>query len=174
MPNFVTTEQLLQQVAEVMRDRMPKRLAELQGAPNQLPIEYPKAWVLFEFDLGGESNKGDLPRGVVDFDSRASERREQDTGETATVDGMCTIYFAAGSLTGDELKRRAVRYGDAMLYTLLREAKAKRPKDGTVLPGLFRVWPTTMAVGVIEESADRWGAQVKWRATIDTSDAYAA
>jgi len=175
MANFVTTEQVLDRVAEIMRDRLPARVKELQYAANSLDFPMPKGWHLFEHDFpDGEINQADLPKGVVDFAERRSERREQDTGETAMIDGSCTVLFFRGDLTPGDLKRRATRYGDAMLFTLMREAKAKRPKDGTVLPGLFRIWPASMDVGSFEASADTWGAQIRWTATIDTQDAYAA
>lgn len=175
MPNFVTTEQVLDRVAEIMRERLPARVKEAQYGANDVDIVVPKAWVLYEHDFpNGEVNQGDLPKGVVDFTERRSERREQDTGETATIDGTCTVLFQRGDASASDLKRRAVRYGDAMLYTLLREAKAKRPRDGTVLPGLFRIWPSAMDVGSVEVGADTWGAQIRWTAIIDTQDAYAA
>ncbi len=175
MPNFVTTEQVLERVAEIMRERLPARVKEMQYGANALEVEDVRAWGLFEHDWsGGEVNRANLPRGIVDLDERRSERREQDTGETATIDGTCTVMFQRGDLTADALKRRACRYGDAMLYTLMREAKAKRPKDGVVLPGLFRIWPASMTTGTIEPTADTFGAQVRWTAIIDTQDAYAA
>lgn len=175
MPNFVTTEQVLERVAEIMLERIPLRLAELSYAANELAVEHPKKWTIFEHAWSdGEVNRGDLPKGVVDFDERRSERREQDTGETATIDGTCTILFQRGDLAAPDLKRRAVRYGDAMLYTLMREAKAKKPLDGVVLPGLFRIWPASMQAGLVEPSADTFGAQIRWTAIIDTQDAFAA
>lgn len=173
MSNFVTTEQVLQRVADIMEQRMEKRVKELEYAQNRIEIEPVRKWLLMEFSFPEGASRGDFPKGVVDVDTRRSERREQDTGETAEIDVVLTIYFSREGLSASDAKRRAVRYGDAMLYTLMREAKGKRPSDATALPGWFRIWPVDMTPGLVRRS-DLMGAQVRARVTIDSQDSYAA
>lgn len=164
---FVSTEQVLEQVRQILEERFDKRRKELSNGPELVaPV---RKWVLDEFDFPSGADRGDFPKGIVALDDagRTSQRREQDTGETATIAIVVRVFF---SVTGSKasLEREAIRYGDGIYYTLMREALVKRPKDGTVLPGLFRIWPDTMRVGS-PASQDLMGAEVRATVTVDSS-----
>lgn len=165
---WVTTEQALDQVRKMLEERFDKRRSELTSGPDQVaPV---LKWLLGEFAFPNEADRGDFPKGVVSFDERASERREQDTGETATIDFTIRVYFRAEDVS-DDAEITALRYGDAVLYTLMREARGKDPEDATALPGWFRVWPRTMQVGVVKEFGLR-GAEVRAQIIIDQNQAF--
>lgn len=163
---FQTTDQILDQVIEILRERMEKRKKEL------VPYEPSKTkavvkWLRDEWDWPAGNARGDLPKGVVSLDQRDSERREQDSGETATLDITISIYFSEAAKKA-KARRWATAYGDGILYTLMMESLGKRPKDATVIPGLFRIWPTSMRPGETEQHG-LYGAEVKARVTVDSS-----
>lgn len=163
---YVQSTTVCEIVRQVLEEHFDKRRLELDAPASTLP---PVAkWLTEEFGFPEDANRGDYPKGIVLFDRRTSERREQDTGETAVLDVTIRVYFSQADLTKDAAKVRAVAYGDALLYTLMREAKVVRPKDGTVIPGLFRIWPKTMHAGVFEEM-DLMGAEVEAEVTVDSS-----
>lgn len=165
---FVSTEQVLEQVRQILEERFDKRRKELSNGPEQVPPV--RAWLLGEFDFPGGDAVGDYPKGIVGLDDsgRTSERREQDSGETAKIGIVVRVFFSAAGLARDVLERTAMRYGDGIYYTLMREALVKRPKDSTVLPGLFRVWPDSMRIGQ-PQAQDLYGCEVRATVTIDSS-----
>ena len=164
---FISTELVLDYVRQVMEEHFDKRRKELTNGPEKAPTV--KKWVSAEWAFPEVGDRGDYPKGVVNFDGdRLSERREQDTGETATIPVTVSIYFSLPGGDKDEANKIAVRYGDGVLYTLMREAKVKRPKDSTAIPGLFRIWPDSMRVGQVQES-DLMGCEVKATVTVDSS-----
>lgn len=163
---YVQSTTVLDILRQILEERFDKRRGELDTPAATAPSVL--KWLVEEYDFPEGANRGDFPKGVVMFDRRTSERREQDTGETAVLDVTIRIYFDRADLSKADAHIRATAYGDALLYTLMREAKVVRPKDATVIPGLFRVWPKTMQRGTFEELG-LMGVEVTAEVTVDSS-----
>lgn len=164
---FVATEQVLEQVRQILDERFDKRRKELSNGPER--VQPVKKWVLDEFDFPEGGDRGDYPKGIVALDGeRTSERREQDSGETARIPVMIRLAFSTVNMNKADAERDAIRYGDAICYTLMREALVKRPRDATVLPGLFRIWPEGMRAGAFTQQ-DLAGCEVRATVIIDSS-----
>jgi hypothetical protein len=163
---FVSSDQVLDRLAEILSQHFEKRRKELTNGPEKpAPV---RKWSIDEHDFPAGADRGDFPKGVVGFTARTSERREQDTGETAEFDLTVRIYFRSDAMTKADAETTARRYGDAVVYTVQREGLGKRPSDGTVIPGLFRFWPRHMKPGLFEE-IDCWGCEVDVHAIVDSS-----
>lgn len=163
---FVESTTVVDYVIAIFAEHFDKRRGELFGPAATVPKV--AKWLPEEFDFPEGASRGDFPKGVVLFDDRASERREQDSGETATLNVTIRVYFSEVGLSKAEAKKRAVGYGDAILYTLMREAKVVRPKGGIVIPGLFRIWPKKMSAGEFEQQGLA-GCEVEAEVIVDSS-----
>jgi hypothetical protein len=171
---FVTTDQAIELLREILEEEFPKRRAELltRGA-GSFGLPDVKEWLAAEWDWP-EAGNGNYPRAIVHEDdpSRESERSPQDTGETATLHLVARLYFEAKGMSAGRARRTARMYADLIAYSAMRNARGKRPKDQTVLPGLFRFWPRVWRIGETE-SSDLFGCEVKIDLVIDTSDTFA-
>lgn len=163
---FVSTDDVLEQLRQVMLEKFDLRRKELTNGPEKPPSV--RSWETDDWGFPETLDESSLPMGIVDFDERTSDRREQDSGETAELDVTVTVYFSKQGISKSQAKRTAIRYGDGIMWTLMREALVRRPKDSTVLPGLFRVWPKSMRCG-ITQAQDLMGAEVKAHVIVDSS-----
>lgn len=164
---FITTNQVLDRVADLLEQRYEKRSREIRDDLG-VSVGVIRSWGRGEWSFPN-SGRGKYPIGVVDLDRRQSERREQDTGETATFDLTIRVYFdESASMPKAKATKYAAAYGDCILYTLQMEALGKRPKDDTVLGGWFRVWPQDMTPGEVQEQG-LFGVEVKAQVIVDSS-----
>lgn len=164
---FVPTETVIETVRQILEERFDRHTKSLGGSFLALPAV--RKWVIDEFDFPEGGDRGDYPKGIVLLDGeRTSERREQDTGETARIPLTVRLAFSTTNLSKADAERLAMRYGDGIYYTLMREALVKRPKDGTVLPGLFRIWPDGMRCGAFAQQ-DLAGCEVRSTVIVDSS-----
>ena len=165
---FVPSDQVAEQLRQVLEQGMRKRKGEIEEH-GFFGLDDVKEWLLdeWEFPVAGQGN---YPRGIVmpGDPLRESERREQDTGETATLQFVAKVYFEAAGMSRGRALRTAMRYGDLISYAVMRNAKVERPKDGTVLPGLFRFWPRQVRIGESEDS-HLYGCEVTIEGVIDSS-----
>lgn len=164
---YVSIDDVLDLVRDVMAERFDLRRKELSNGPEK--PQSVKKWVTQEFDFPDGADRGDYPKGLVNFDpERRFDRREQDTGDTSEIDVQIVIAFTIGSMSAADLNTMAGRYGDAIAWTLYREAKLVRPSDGTVLPGVFRILPKTMRIGPVQD-ADMFAVEVRAVVIVDQS-----
>lgn len=164
---FVSTDDVLEAIREVLDEHFDLRRMELENGPERVPRVL--KWVANDWVWPENADAGDFPKGFVNFDpERTSERREQDSGETATIGYVVEVYFTRKGMTAAAANQMAVRYGDGVLWTLMREAKLVLPRNAVAQPGLFRGWPETMRVGEVRDT-DLYGCEVRGKVIVDSS-----
>lgn len=169
---YVTIEDIVDNLRQILEEQAPKRQAEME-ARGLRSLPRVKTWAFDEWSPP-EDGHSLMPLGLVTNDdpARTSERREQDTGETATFQTEVLLWYSTVGLSATEARRLGMRYADLIAYTILRNAKGQRPKDGTVLPGLFRHWPRQARIGETDLS-DIGRVEVKVETIVDINESYA-
>jgi len=163
--NFTTPEMVADALAEILRERLDKWKQDHDGLRDLPSIRH---WEAIEQDEAPDF--ATLPAGYVAFNTWDSVRDPQDGG--AGMEYVFDVYvYTNREQHGTDAHTLAIRYGDAVMLTVNKEAKVTRPKDATVLPGLFRAWATEMEP--VFGGDGEYGAHVTVRVPVDWEEGLA-